>query len=257
MTQGAKLKSVIRARAAKTGESYTAARRQVLATRPEAPKITKAKVPEVLVLPNLPEVRAPRVPRGELSNRTAIKSTGRDLAHWFRVLDEFEKSHGRTRAAEHLYSEHKVPAWHAQMITITWERARGLRQENQSCTGTFQVSVSRALAAPVDWIVAFINHSKTRKVWLEGADPALRESLEEAFAAGKTMEAKKAGYARMRYKWLSSVVELRAYEKPGGRSSLVADTSALTDAEAVAVRRESFGKALDRLRDLASERAAD
>lgn len=201
-------------------------------------------------------MRDPRVPRGELSNRTALKSTGHDLAHWFSVLDRFGKGHGHTRAVEHLYSEHKVPGWHAQMIAITWERARGLRQENQSCTGTFQVSVSRALAAPVDWAVAFINQPKTRKAWLKGADPALGKSLEEAFAAGKTMEIKKAGYARMRYKWLSSVVELRAYEKPGGKSSLVADTSELPDADAVAVRRESFSKALDRLRDLAAEAAA-
>ncbi|MBP6702636.1 MAG: hypothetical protein KBH14_04020 [Vicinamibacteria bacterium] len=255
MTQAAKLKTVIRARAVKTGESYTTARRHVLATRPRA--ATKAKEPEPPPLPNGPEVRDPRVPRGELSNRTAIKSTGRDLAHWFKVLDDFGKREGHTRVAEHLYSEHKVPAWHAQMIAITWERARGLRQENQSCTGTFQVSVSRALAAPVDWIVDFINQPKTRKVWLKGADPSLRKSIEEAFVAGKAMEMKKAGYARMRYKWLSSVVELRAYEKPGGRSSLVADTSELPDANAVAVRRESFGKALDRLRDLAAAAAAD
>jgi hypothetical protein len=255
MTQAAKLKTTIRARASKTGESYTTARRQVLATRLRT--ATTAKEPEAPPLPNVPEVRDGRIPRGELSNRTAIKSTGHDLAHWFKVLDGFGKSHGHTRAAEHLYSEHKVSAWHAQMITITWERARGLRQENQSCTGTFQVSVSRALAAPVDWIVSFLNQAKTRKVWLKGADPALRKSIEEAFVAGKTMEMKKAGYARMRYKWLSSVVELRAYDKPGGRSSLVADTSELPDADAVAVRRESFGKALDRLRDLAAGGAAD
>lgn len=254
MTQGSKLKSVVRARAAKTGEGYTTARRQLLAARPRAE--TKAMEPEAPPPPKVPEVRDPRVPRGELSNRTAIKSTGRDLAHWFKVLDDLEKSHGRAQAADRLFSEHQVPAWHAQMITITWERARGLRQENQSCTGAFQVSVSRALAAPVEWIVAFINQPETRKVWLKGADPSLRKSIEEAFVAGKAMEMKKAGYARMRYKWLSSVVELRAYEKPGGRSSLVADTSELPDADAVAVRRETFGKALDRLRDLAAAGAA-
>lgn len=200
----------------------------------------------------LKTARDPRAPRRELSNRTALKSTGHDLAHWFEVLDRLGKD-GHTRAVEHLHSEHKVPGRHAQMITIAWERARGLRQENQSCTGTFQVSVSRALAAPVDWVVAFINQPKTRKVWLKGADPALRKSLEEAFAAGKTMEIKKAGYARMRYKWLSSVIELRAYEKPGGKSSLVADTSELENADEVAARRESFGRALDRLRELARD----
>lgn len=138
------------------------------------------------------------------------------------------------------------------MITVTWERARGLRQENQSCTGTFQVSVFRAIAAPVEWVVSFVNDPKARKGWLKGATPALCKALEDAFANGKSMELKKLDYARMRYKWLSSVVELRVYGKPGDKSSIVADSSDLPDADAVSVRREAFSQALDRLRDIAA-----
>ena len=253
MTQAAKLKTVIRARAVKTGESYTAARRQVLAAKPRAvvappgPKTQPPKQSEISV-----PVRDPRVPRGELSDRTTRKSTGHGLEHWFAVLDEFGKAHGHTKAAEYLYSEHKIQGWHAQMITVTWERRRGLRQENQSCTGTFQVSVSRALAVPVRWIVDFFNDAKARKRWLTAATPALRKALEDAFANGKSMEPKKPDYARLRYKWLSSVVEFRVYGKPGDKSSIVADSSDLPDADAVSVRREAFSQALDRLRDIAA-----
>ncbi len=253
MTQAAKLKTVIRARAVKTGESYTAARRQVLAAKPRAvaaPAESKTQVPRQAEI-GAP-VRDPRVPRGELSDRTARKSTGHGLEHWFAVLDEFGKTHGHTKAAEYLYSEHKIQGWHAQMITVTWERRRGLRQENQSCTGTFQVSVSRSVAAPVEWIVDFVNDPKSRKAWLKAAPPALRKALEDAFANGRSMELKKPDYARMRYKWLSSVVELRVYGKPGDKSSLVADSSDLPDADAVNVRREAFSHALDRLRDIAA-----
>lgn len=254
MTQAAKLKTVIRARALKTGESYTSARRHVLAGKPApvkgAPVRSSNARPQAKEAEGVQAGRDPRVPRGELSNKTAIKSTGHDLEHWFKVLDKFgTKNH--TKAADYLYSEHKVKAWHGQMITVTWERSRGLRQENQSCTGTFQVSVSRAIAAPVEWIVGFINHAKSRKQWLNTASPALARALEDAFAAGKSMELKKAGYARMRYKWLSSVVELRATGKPDGKSSLVADSSDLPDADAVVVRREAFAQALDQLREMA------
>ena len=251
MTQAAKLKTVIRARAAKTGESYTAARRHVLAARPVAAVAPKI-VPVAEPTPASPVAKAkdPRVPRGELSNKTSIKSTGYPLEHWFKVLDAFGKTHGHTKAAEYLYAEHKVPAWHGQMITVTWERARGLRQENQSCTGTFQVSVSRAIGASVPWLVEFVNDAKTRGEWLKTATPALRKALEDAFAAGKSMESKKADYARMRYKWLSSVVELRVYGKPDGKCSIVADSAELPDADAVKVRREAFSDALDRLRDM-------
>jgi hypothetical protein len=253
MTQAAKLKSVIRARARKTGESYTAARRQVLAGKPR-PALALVPPPEPPRSPAAapPVAKDSRVPRGELSNRAAIKSTGHDLEYWFKILDNFGKTHGHTKAAEYLYAEHKVQAWHGQMIVVTWERARGLRQENQSCTGTFQVSVSRVLNASVGWVVDFFNDATARKAWLKSATPALSRALEEAFAAGKSMELKKTGYARMRYKWLSSVVELRATEKPDGKTSLVADSSDLPDADAVGVRREAFAHALDRLREIAA-----
>jgi hypothetical protein len=67
------------------------------------------------------------------------------------------------------------------------------------------------------------------------------------------MALKKPGEARMRCKWLSSVVELRVTGKPGARSTIVADSSGLPDADAVAGRREAFAQALDRLRDLAAD----
>ena len=254
MTQAAKLKTVIRARAVKTGESYTTARRHVLVGRPEVKVPGGPKVEPALRSAALIPVRDPRVPRGELSNQTALKSTAHDLEYWFKILDTFGKAHGHTKAAEYLYAEHMVPAWHAQMITVTWERRRGLRQENQSCTGTFQVSVSRAIAAPVNWVVDFINDAKARKRWLKGASPALVKALEDALAAGKTMELKKPDYARMRYKWLSSVVELRVTGKAFDKASIVADSSDLPDANAVDVRREAFSQALDRLRELAAAR---
>ncbi len=255
MTQASKLKSVIRARALKTGESYTAARRQVLAARPQV-RAGDATPERNADAPPKPTQTAPprdtRVPRGELSNHAAIKSTGHDLEHWFKILDTFGKNNGHTKAAEYLYSEHRVQAWHAQMITVTWERARGLRQENQSCTGTFQVSVSRSIPSPVEWVVDLINDGRARKRWLKTATPALGKALEDAFANDKKMDLKKAGYARMRYKWLSSVVELRVNTSPGGKCTIVADSSDLPDADAVKVRREAFARALDRLRDLAA-----
>jgi len=255
MTQAAKLKTVIRARAAKTGESYTAARRQVLAAkaRPALALVPPPAAPKPLA-DKAPATKDPRVPRGELSNKTTIKSTGHDLEYWFRILDKFgAKNH--TKAADYLYSEHKVKAWHGQMIVVTWERSRGLRQENQSCTGTFQVSVSRVIGAPVVSLVKFMNDPKSRKTWLKTATEALARAIEEAFASGKSMELKKPGYARMRYKWLSSVVELRATEKPDGKTSLVADSSDLPDAGTVAERREAFSQALDGLRDMAAANA--
>jgi hypothetical protein len=55
-----------------------------------------------------------------------------------------------THAATHLHARHGVPGWHCQMITVAYERTRGLRASNQSCTGGFQVSVSKAVTVMAD-----------------------------------------------------------------------------------------------------------
>ena len=77
-----------------------------------------------------------------------IDKTGHGLDHWFAVLDAFDRAKkGHTAAAAHLYEVHGVPGWHAQMVTVAYERERGLRAMNQSAAGDFQVSISKSLPA--------------------------------------------------------------------------------------------------------------
>ena len=134
MTKDHKLKKAIRARAQKTGESYAAARRQYL--KPATPS---------------PAAPAKNAKAGGMTEASARRVTGHGLDHWFAVLDAFSPGgvKGHTAAARHVADDHGVPGWHAQGITVAWERARGHRAMNQSCTGTFNVSVSRVVPADV------------------------------------------------------------------------------------------------------------
>src|SRR5262245_54991154 len=113
MTRARKLKRVIRSRAAKTGESYTAARRQVLEARRR-----RAGAPP----PEPPRAPAPQPrsrPRRLTSDTAVRKKTGHGLDHWFAVLDAFgARSKGHTASARHLSEAHGVPGWHCQMITV-------------------------------------------------------------------------------------------------------------------------------------------
>ncbi len=91
MTQAKKLKKKIRARAARTGESYGAARRQVTAARAKrlAAATPAAAAP---VKPNLT--------RGGVSAAKVLARTGKTLDHWFAMLDAFDaKAKGHTAAA--------------------------------------------------------------------------------------------------------------------------------------------------------------
>lgn len=235
MTQQKKLKKAIRARSAKTGESYTSARRQVLLAREEPPA---------------PPPPAPKPPaKGGITDESVLKKTGHGLDHWFGVLDAFgATAKGHTAMAAYLHKEHGIPGWHSQGITVAYERARGLREVNQACTGKFQVSVSKTVPATVAEVVEALKSADRRAVWLEGADPGLVQALDAAFTSDKPREVKtKADYAWLRFPWDGRTVEIRITGKPKG-ASVVADNGDLPDATLVEQRRSQWRVALAGLR---------
>jgi len=243
MTRSKKLKKTIRARARKTGESYTAARRQVLLSRrkPTAPAPPKPSAPKP----------AASTSRGALSEAAVQKRTGHGYRHWFQLLDAFgAATKGHTAAARHLAQEHGVPGWYAQGITVAYERARGLRQRNQASSGAFQVSVSRVLPVPVSEVAGALGDARRRAVWLKDADPELVRALDAAFEGEKPRRVivKDASHSRLRYPWDGSVVEIHILAKPKGRASIVADNTKLRDGAHVERRRLQWRRALDALK---------
>ena len=146
MTRARALKQVIRARAAKTGERYTTARRHVLnqlatiapassSRRPaEQPAPGPRIAPEAALKERPTTAIAPT--RGSVTDAKSREKTGHGLDHWFALLDRFggvEKGH--SALARHLYDDHGVPGWYSQGITVAYERARGARLLNQRMSG--------------------------------------------------------------------------------------------------------------------------
>jgi hypothetical protein len=260
MTQAKKLKKAIRARARKTGERYTAARRQVLlarekrggAMRPVAPTPARATAATPPAAPPVAKpIPASGLTRGLASDAAVVKKTGHGLDHWFAVLDAFgAPAKGHTAAARHLHEEHRVPGWHAQGITVAYERARGLRATNQAGNGRFQVSVSKTVGATVAEVAKAIGDAGQRRQWLRAADPGLARALEAAFAGPKARQValKRADYARMRYAWDGATVEIHVYGKPKGGANVVASNEDLADAALVETRRSQWRAALASLK---------
>jgi uncharacterized protein YndB with AHSA1/START domain len=236
MTEARKLKKAIRARARKTGESYSAARRSYLKPPPPPPAATKTK---------------PRT-AGGLSDAKAIEHTGHGLDHWFAVLDRYSQGKkGHTGAARHLAQDHAVPMWYCQGITVAWERARGHRAMNQSCEGDFQVSVSRVVPLRLAELFRLVGDTKERSRWLRDADPALVRALTAAFVGGKSRGLRMVNprRARLRYRWEPGVVEIALEDRPGGdKSTIVASNEGLPDAATMERRRALWKDALDALR---------
>ena len=145
MTEDKARKRSIRKRMAKTGERYTAARRQLLEPREE--------------------LRAEDLPQPDASLR---EKTGKGWREWFRLLDTWgarERKHGEI--ASHLMDEYDVPGWWAQSITVGYERSRGLRAKHQTLGGDFQVSVSKTFPIGVGKLFTAFTEASQRSKWME------------------------------------------------------------------------------------------
>lgn len=232
MTQQKKLKKAIRARSRKTGESYTAARRHIVRGG---------------------TTTAPRVTRVERKGEAGvIKKTGHGYDHWFAVLDAFSApAKGHTASAAHLYGEHGVPGWHSQMITVAYERERGLRAMNQSVAGDFQVNVSKVVPVSLADVVDAFRSARRRARWLKGADPSLGRALEAALSGPKAHQIKvrDSALAGLRYPWGDGRVQIYIAGKPNGRTSVVASMTKLAGSEEVEERRAQWRNALEGLKE--------
>jgi hypothetical protein len=100
---------------------------------------------------------------GGISSAAVKKATGKTWAQWATLLDKAgAKKKPHREIAEFLHEKHHLPGWWAQMVTVGYEQARGLRARHQKPDG-FEVSVSKTIAAPV---------ADAFEAW---KDPALRE----------------------------------------------------------------------------------
>jgi hypothetical protein len=242
MTRARALKQVIRARAAKTGERYTTARRYVLKdlqqrTAPSAPPRSTTA----------PRSAAAGSSKGSVSDAKSLEKTGHGLDHWFDVLDRFgavEKGH--TAAARHLHDAHHVDGWYAQGITVAYERARGVRALNQRCDGEYEVSVSKVVAADTTDVIKAFTETRRRRRWVEGVDGRLVSALSAALdsPAPRGFVVRADGQARFRYKWDGTTVQLYLLPKPGGKVSVVVTNTKLPGAAMVEERRKQWRMAL-------------
>jgi len=122
-------KRLVRARMEKTGESYTAARARLLAA--EEPKATEG-------------------PALSMSDDAIRAKTGRGWEEWFDLLDDWGAAdRPRAEAVRWLAGAHAIEGWNAQAVTVTYERARGLRAVGEHADG-FTVTASKTVAVPVD-----------------------------------------------------------------------------------------------------------
>lgn len=129
MTTHKSFKSRIHTHMAKTGESYTTARRHLLAK--SQPRPAAAKPVEV--------------PMSRKVSDSALRDrTGRGWAEWFALLDDWGGAdHNHTQTVRWLADAHGVDNWSAQSVTVGYQQARGMRVLGQQSNGAFTAYATR------------------------------------------------------------------------------------------------------------------
>lgn len=165
-----------------------------------------------------------------------MNATGKGWDEWLAILDE-----AGARAMEHpaiakLLSEaHKVPGWWAQMVTVGYEQARGLREKYETASG-FEASRSKTITAPADAVFAAWNDARRRARWL--ADP------------GITIRTATPGKA-LRITWVDGThVDVGLVPKGEDRTQVQVQHRKLANARAVEGMKTYWGKQLERLQAL-------
>jgi hypothetical protein len=97
------------------------------------------------------------------------RSTGRDRAEWFTLLDAWGAPGREYREiAEWFTGEHGVSDWWAQKLIVEYEQARGLRRPGVRPDGTFTVGASKSFAVPVEHVFGAFVDPELRERWLPG-----------------------------------------------------------------------------------------
>jgi hypothetical protein len=156
MTRNESFKRRIRARMAKTGEKYNAARR---------------------VLIEQAEDRAGRgwASRPEHTDEVIAANTGRNWAQWNELIAAWPGHEaGHAAVAAWLQEEHGVDGWWAQAVTVGWERITGRRLPHQMADGTFTANKSATVTTDHEALRQMLLDEAGRRDLFPGLDPQLR-----------------------------------------------------------------------------------
>ena len=156
MTRNETFKRRVRARMAKTGEKYGAARRVLIdQAAPRGPRawVSEPQHPDALVREN----------------------TGRGWEEWRDLIDAWPgHSDGHTAVASWLQDEHGIDGWWAQAVTVGWERISGHRLPGQMADGTFTANASATITVDTAALRELLLDADARPDLFPGMETTLR-----------------------------------------------------------------------------------
>lgn len=159
MTTHEHFKKRVRARMAKTGERYGAARRALLDRSASAVGDRPRRW----------------VTDPEFSDDVIRSNTGRGWDDWCDLIAAWPGHvDGHTAVAAFLVEQHGLDGWWSQGVTVGWERITGRRRANQRADGSFETSKTRTVTVDHHALRAALYDDDDRADLFPGLDTEMR-----------------------------------------------------------------------------------
>jgi hypothetical protein len=168
------LKRLVRARMKKTGEAYTSARAHII-TKPKRAPAPRAAASATRAAPTSAIKPAEFAAIAGMTDETIKAKTGCTWERWVYALDRRgaeQMSHGDIAAL--VNEKYKVDGWWSQMVTVGYERIKGLRARGQRLDGTYEAGKSRTFNVPVTALFKAWADASVRRRWLNGESVTVR-----------------------------------------------------------------------------------
>jgi len=168
-----------------------------------------------------------------MSDEAVQAKTGKTWAEWFALLDKAgARQMDHPSMVAYLEKNHGLGAWWDQMVTVSYEQARGMRQKHEKPEG-FEISVSKTAAVPVaELFEAWVN-PKRRARWLD-----------ESIVIRKATPSK---YLRITWSDGRTHLAVNFYPKGQSKSQVSAQHSKLPNAKAAERMKVYWASKLERL----------
>jgi len=206
------------------GKPKVATRRRAVRKASAAPRVETARR-----LAEPPSIDTSLFPCADEALRAA---TGKDWSEWLAVLDA---AGAAKKALDHqrvwdlaMQSLPETAGWWGQMISVGYERARGLREKHESSNGEFQATLSRTFPVPLFAAFAAWADASLRGEWLDAPELSFTK-----LNAGRNIRARWPDGARL---------DIRFNATGPDKCQIVVDTMKLDDGEAVQ-RAKAFWQA--------------
>ena len=182
--------------------------------------------------------KAKPTPKANGISSDAVRArTGKGWDEWFAVLDAAGAKKMTHQQIVALLSErHGVGPWWQQMVTVGYEKERGLRQDHQKPDG-YEISRSKTVDVPLAALFAAWRDAKLRARWLKEAvvvrSATANKSMRISLGDGDTR------------------VVVAFYDKGKGKSQVTVQHGKLADAQTAERMKAYWAGMLERLKEYA------